>query len=155
MLSVFLSSHQKQRKRVVAKTDLRIGFVGRITAVGLIGLVFLVRFVGLVFCIFRHSTLLETDTIALVVDDQAVFKPSQVLAIEAVNMEVVFVCGEQIGHGRTVPHIDGEVGVGCIDVGDGFAVGVEQGDFFGFGDAGREKQEESKEQFFHSIGIWG
>ena len=32
---------------------------------------------------------------------------------------------------------------------------VEQGDFFGFGDAGREKQEESKEQFFHSIGIWG
>lgn len=150
MLSVFLSSHQKQRKRGVAETALRIGFVGRITAIGLIGLVFLVRFVGLVFSIFRHGTFLKTNAVALVINDQTVFKPSQVLAIVAVNMEVVLVGGEQIGHGRAVPHIDGEVVRGGVYVGDGVAVGVKQGDFFGFGHAGREKQEESEEEFFHS-----
>lgn len=121
---------EEEGKRGVAERRLVVSLDRWIFGIRLIRLILFVAFVGLIARAFAYGTLLKPYDVAVVVSDDTAFVPSEVLTVEAVDVVVVIIARGKIGHWRTVPHIDGEVGVAVVDVGHGFSVAVEEGNLF-------------------------
>ena len=119
---------EEEGKRGVAERRFVVSLDRWIFGIRLIRLILFVAFVGLIARAFAYGALLKPYDIAVVVSDDTAFVPSEVLTVEAVV--VVIIARGKIGHWRTVPHIDGEVGVAVVDVGHGFSVAVEEGNLF-------------------------
>lgn len=121
---------EEEGKRCVAERRLVVRLDRWIFGIRLIRLILFVAFVGLIARAFAYGALLKPYDIAVVVSDDTAFVPSEMLTVEAVDVVVVIIARGKIGHWRTLPHIDREVGVAVVDVGHGFSVAVEEGNLF-------------------------
>lgn len=95
------------------------------TFVRFVWLVLFIALVWFILSVFAYRSFLKANGITFVVTYNAVAKPSQVLAIETIDIEVVITCRCEVSHRIAIPHIDGAILVVRINIGDRFTIGIE------------------------------